>query len=118
MSFHARSAEGPPTFWHPGKCGGPQLSPLVDNGIGFVFQPVCPVTSYLSSRDLRIYVDSNLALFGARTSRPAYPSLPQDGDKCEGPVKIGFVSLPGNSRRTDASYFFITSYIVEILASF
>jgi hypothetical protein len=53
-----------------------------------------------------------------RTSPPAYRSLPQDGDKCEGPVKIGFVSLPGNSRRTDATYFFIISYIVEILASF
>jgi len=38
--------------------------------------------------------------------------------KCEEPVKIGFVLLPGTSRRTHASSFLIMPYIVEILALF
>ena len=34
-----------------------------------------------------------------RTAHPACPGLPQAGDKCEGPVKIGFVRRPPPAAR-------------------
>jgi hypothetical protein len=46
------------------------------------------------------------------------PSLTQGGGKCEGPVEIGFVLQPGNSRQTHATLYFVVFYIIDILALF
>ncbi len=46
------------------------------------------------------------------------PACGKTATKCEEPVKIGFVLLPGASRRTHASSFLIMPYIVVILALF
>jgi len=46
MSFHARSAEGPPTFWHPGNVEAPNCPPWLTTELALFSSP--------SARSLRI----------------------------------------------------------------